>query len=202
MAEPTTASNPEVAFISGPINTGPNEEYFHIHYVPLLQKAVSRGDNFAIGPIPSGVDADALAYLLSIPIAPTRITIGVTPAEEGMWGSRFRASGVNLQVSEGQMSRDRDAMLTSLSTYDILRVRTAEEAEAFYGKQSRKAYVTNTERNWKRRRGIAEDKILDAREINLSVGILDPGCSQDLKEEVSSKHRWMGFFRNSKRDQS
>lgn len=201
MAEPLTAnSKPEVAFISGPINTGPNEEYFHTHYVPLIQKAVERGDNFAIGPIPSGVDADALAYLLAIPILASRITIGVTPAEEGMWGSRFRALGVNLQVFEGQMSRDRDAMLTSLSTYDILRVRTPQEAQEFYGGQARQVYVTNTERNWKRRRGIAEDEIVDARDINLSVGMLDPGCSQDIREEASNKHRWMSFFKGSKRD--
>ncbi|KAJ5272323.1 hypothetical protein N7478_007448 [Penicillium angulare] len=161
----------KIAFISGPIDTGPQEIYFHEHYIPKLKEAVERGDNFVIGPIPSGVDADALSYLLAFPIAPTRITICVTPAENGMWGVRLRSTGVHVQVVDGQMSRERDATLTSISTYDILRIRTKEEAGAFYGRMSREAYVTNTERNWKRRRGIEEYAKVDAEEINNSVGM-------------------------------
>ncbi|KAJ5673344.1 hypothetical protein N7507_002471 [Penicillium longicatenatum] len=176
--------DPEIAFISGPINTGPQEEYFS-HYIPRIDQAISRGDSFVIGPIPTGIDADALSYLLAYPIQATRITICVTPAEDGMWGDRFRASGVNVQVVDGQMSRERDAIMTSISTYDILRVRTKAEAREFYGCFWRDGHVTNTERNWKRRRGIAEDVIVDAKEINQSMGMIctdeepdapSPGC--------------------------
>ncbi|KAJ5908716.1 hypothetical protein N7495_001398 [Penicillium taxi] len=152
----------EIAFISGPIDPGP---YFHTHYTSPIQQAIKRGDDFVIGPIPSGVDADALAYLLAYPVAPTRITIFVTPAENGMWGTKFRALGVNVQVTEGQMSLERDAALTKASTYDILRVRTKKEAKKFYGRLWRDGYVTNTERNWKRRRGIGEDIKVDAKTI-------------------------------------
>lgn len=162
----TTTAQPEIAFISGPIDTGPDESYFHTYYVPRIQRAIQRGDNFVIGPIPTGVDADALAYLLAYPVSPTRVTIFVTPAEHRMLGSRFRASGVHVHVVDGQMSHDRDAMLTQLSTYDILRVRTRKEAKVVYGKLFRDGYVTNTERNWKRRWGIAEDKIIEVDEIN------------------------------------
>lgn len=175
--------NPEVAFISGPINTGPQESYF-THYIPLINQAICRGDNFVIGPIPTGVDADALSYLLAYPVLPTRITICVTPAEEEMWGGGFRTSGINVRVVDGHMSRERDATMTSISTYDILRVRTKAEAREFYGCFWRDGHVTNTERNWKRRRGIAEDVVVDAKEINESVGMAcvdeeelpSPGC--------------------------
>lgn len=163
------ASGNEIAFISGPIDTGPNESYFHTHYISQINHAVNCNHLFAIGPIPSGVDADALTYLLAYPISPSRITIFVTQAENGMWGAHFRSFGVNVQVVEGQMSRDRDAALTSASTYDILRVRTKKEAKAFYGRMWRDGYVTNTERNWKRRRGIAEDEIVGEETINRSM---------------------------------
>lgn len=159
-----------VAFISGPINTGPEEHYFHTHYVPRILQAIQHGDDFVIGPIPSGVDADALDFLLAYPVAPSRIIIFVTPAEEGMWGGHFRARGVHLQVVEGQMSRDRDAALTRASDYDILRLRTKEEAQAFHGQLWRDGYVTNTERNWKRRQKIAEDVVVSAEDINRAMG--------------------------------
>ncbi|KAJ5912602.1 hypothetical protein N7504_001485 [Penicillium tannophilum] len=163
--------NPEIAFISGPIDTGSQESYF-THYVPLIDQAISRGDNFVLGPIPTGVDADALSYLLAYPVSPTRITICVTPAEDGMWGARFRESGVNVRVVDGHISRERDAIMTSISTYDILRVRTKAEAREFYGCFWRDGHVTNTERNWKRRRGIEENVVVDAKEINQSVGMI------------------------------
>jgi hypothetical protein len=161
---------PEIAFISGPVDSGPNEVYFHTHYVPRIQKAIDNGHKFVIGPIPSGIDADALDYLLAYPVAPSRITIFVTPAEEKMFGPRFRALSVNLQVVESQMTQERDAAMTQASTYDILRVRTTEEARAFYGGMARPGYVTNTERNWRRRRGVAEDLLIGAEEINCSMG--------------------------------
>ncbi|KAJ5948071.1 hypothetical protein N7466_001086 [Penicillium verhagenii] len=180
--------NQEVAFISGPIDSGPQEEYFK-HYIPRINDAVQRGDNFVIGPIPTGVDADALSYLLAYPVPPTRITICVTPAEDGMWGDRFRATGVNVRVVNGQMTRERDATLTSISTYDILRVRTKAEAQKFYGRLWREGYVTNTERNWKRRRGIAEDVAVDAKEINRYVGMAS------VNEETIVHSRWTRIFR-------
>lgn len=161
---------PEIAFISGPIDTGPSEIYFHTHYVLRINQAIERGDDFVIGPIPSGVDADALAYLLAYPVSPRRITVFVTPAENGIWGADFRASGVHVQLVEDQMSRARDAALTRASTDDILRVRTKEEARAFYGDLWRDGYVTNTERNWRRRREIAEDVVVGEGEINRSMG--------------------------------
>ncbi|KAJ5382043.1 uncharacterized protein N7496_004471 [Penicillium cataractarum] len=161
---------PEIAFISGPIDTGLNEVYFHTHYVPRILKAIENGHNFVIGPIPSGVDADALDYLLAYPIVPSRITIFVTPAEENMFGPRFRALSVNLHVVESQMTQERDAAMTQASTYDILRARTLEEAKEFYGGMTRPGYVTNTERNWRRRRGIGEDSLISAEEINCSMG--------------------------------
>lgn len=160
----------EIAFISGPIDTGPNETYFHEYYLPRIQQAIARGDEFVIGPIPSGVDADALRYLLAYPVSPSRITIFVNAAEDGMWGAGFRALGVNVQRVECQTTRERDTALTNASTYDILRVRTRPEAQAFYGELLRDGYVTNTERNWKRRRGIAEEVVADANHINRSMG--------------------------------
>ncbi|KAJ5664793.1 uncharacterized protein N7477_007241 [Penicillium maclennaniae] len=149
----TRAIQPEIAFISGPIDTGGDESYFHTYYVPRIRRAVQRGDHFVIGPVPTGVDADALAYLLAFP--------GL-----GGGGAHFRAFGVYVHVVDGQMSCERDAALTQFSTYDILRVRTRKEAKAFYGKLFRDGYVTNTERNWRRRRGIAEDEIVGLAGIN------------------------------------
>lgn len=169
-----------IAFISGPISTGPEEDYFRTHYVPQILRAIQRGDDFVIGPIPSGVDADALDFLLAYPVAPSRITIFVTPAEEGMWGGHLRARGVNLQVVEGQMSRERDAALTRASDYDILRLRTKEEARAFYGRLWREGYVTNTERNWKRRQKIAEEVVVSAEEINRTIGEEAPSTDRGM----------------------
>ncbi|KAJ5919520.1 hypothetical protein N7454_009355 [Penicillium verhagenii] len=128
-------------------------------------------------------------YLLAYPVLPTRITICVTPAEDGMWGDRFRATGVNVRVVNGQMTGERDATLTSISTYDILRVRTKAEAQKFYGPLWRDGYVTNTERNWKRRLGIAEDKAVDAKEINGSVGMTP------VNEEKIVHSLWTKIFR-------
>ncbi|KAI3195425.1 hypothetical protein CBS147311_8105 [Penicillium roqueforti] len=159
-----------IAFISGPIDTGPDKSYFHTHYLTQIHHAVNCNHLFVIGPIPSGVDADALAYLLAYPISPSRVTIFVTQAENGMWGAHFRSFGVNVRVVEGHTSHDRDAALTSASTYDILRVRTKKEAKAFYGHMWRDGHVTNTERNWKRRRGIAEYEIVGEETINRSMG--------------------------------
>ncbi|KAH8422317.1 uncharacterized protein LDX57_000075 [Aspergillus melleus] len=163
---------PRIAFISGPIDTGFSESYFK-HYTPLIDAAIASNDSFVIGPIPYGVDTNALSYLLSYPIAPSRITIFVTPSENATWGATFRGLGVNIHVVDGQTGRERDAAMTAASDYDILRVRTADEGREFYGRMYRDGFVTNTERNWKRRRGIHEDVVVQAEEINRDVGMVD-----------------------------
>ncbi|KAL4935247.1 hypothetical protein BDV06DRAFT_229009 [Aspergillus oleicola] len=149
---------PQVAFISGPIDTGPEGIYFKKHYVTPLKTAISAGHNFIIGPIPSGVDADALNYLLSYPIDPARITIYMTIGEDRAWGDQFRARGLNTHVLSDISATNgmRDAAMTSTSDYDILRFRTDEEGRDFFGKLFREGVVTNTERNWRRRRGLSE----------------------------------------------
>lgn len=160
----------DVAFISGPIDTGPDESYFRSHYVPMIEAAIANDHDFVIGPIPHGVDADALNYLLARSVRPKKITIFVTPSENAWWGKNFRALGVNVHVIDGQMTSERDTALTKASTYDILRVRTEKEARDFYGKLYRKGHVTNTERNWKRRRGISEYEIVSIEEMNRTMG--------------------------------
>jgi hypothetical protein len=148
--------NSKVAFISGPIDTGPDNVYFRTHYVQPINAAIAAGHDFVIGPILSGVDADALDYLLNYPIAPSRITIFMTIAEDSAWGNIFRARGVNVFVLEGRQAttQNRDAAMTAASDYDILRWRTEEEAREFYGELYRPGRVTNTERNWRRRKGL------------------------------------------------
>lgn len=167
------------AFISGPIDTGPSDSYF-AHYTPLIDAAIAANESFVVGPIPYGVDANALSYLLSYPITPSRVTIFVTPAEESIWGARFRGLGVNVHTVDGQTGRERDAAMTAASDYDILRVRTVVEAHEFYGKMWREGYVTNKERNWKRRRGIHEDVLVPAEDINRDVGV---------QETVGASHK-------------
>ncbi|KAJ0420264.1 hypothetical protein BJY00DRAFT_313203 [Aspergillus carlsbadensis] len=151
---------PKTAFISGPTDTGPNATFFEKHYIPSLHTAIAAGHDFIIGPILSGVDSDALDYLLSFPIAPSRITIYMTYSENKAWGQLFRDRGVRVLVLEDVSATTamRDARMTADSDYDILRWRTEEEARAFYGEvMYRGGYVTNTERNWRRRRGLAEN---------------------------------------------
>jgi hypothetical protein len=148
-----------IALISGPINTGLDKSCLFSHYVNRVNQAIERSDHFVIEPITSCVDADALEYLSAYPVSPDRVTIFVTKAEDGMWGTHFRSSGANVKVVKGQMSRDRDAALTSASTYDILRVQTKEEGKLFYGHMWQDGCITNTERTWKPRRGIAEIEV-------------------------------------------
>lgn len=159
----------KTAFISGPTDTGPQEVFFHTHYAPRIQQAIAQGDAFALGPLAGGVDADALAYLLAYPVSPGRIRVFMTPAEDSFRGNEIRAFGVRVEVIEGQTSQERDAALTHASDYDILRLRTEKEAQEFYGRLWSPQYVTNTERNFKRRRGIAELEVWTAEEINRSV---------------------------------
>ncbi|GKZ27615.1 hypothetical protein AbraIFM66951_005603 [Aspergillus brasiliensis] len=183
---------PQTAFISGPIDTGPQETYFHTHYTPLLTAAIARNDSFVLGPLPYGVDSDALAYLLQYPVSPTRITIFVTSREDSLWGMQFRALGVNVHVVEGDNTRDRDAAMTEASTYDILRLRTEEEARKVYGESWREGYVTNTERNWKRRRGIQEEERVEVEVVNREVR---DGLGVDAVHAVA----WGGGVQKKKR---
>lgn len=155
----------EVAFISGPIDSGRDSIYFHTHYASRIAAAIKRGDHFVIGPIPTGVDADALAYLLEHPISPDRITVFVTSAENQLWGKKFGGFGVNVHV-EGDTTAQRDAAMTQASTYDILRWRKKDEAREFYGTMWREGHLTNTERNWRRRRGIALDEVVREDEVD------------------------------------
>lgn len=158
-------SDRQVAFISGPLNTGRDAGYFHAHYAPRIDAAITRGDHFVIGPIPSGVDADALAYLLEYPVLSDRITVFVTVAEDQMWGKKFRELKVNVHV-QGQTTAERDAAMTQASSYDILRWRKRAEAKELYGAMWREGYVTNTERNWRRRRGIGLDEMVREDELD------------------------------------
>jgi hypothetical protein len=162
-------SRPKTAFISGPTDTGPDQAFFKKHYIPSLNTAIAAGHNFIIGPILSGVDADALDYLLAYPIPASRITIYMTYSENKAWGSMFRSRGVHVFVLEdiSATTAMRDAQMTADSEYDILRWRTEEEAGAFYGEMYRGGYVTNTERNWRRRRGLAETGELGRGEVTV-----------------------------------
>ncbi|KAL4746364.1 hypothetical protein BDW72DRAFT_210506 [Aspergillus terricola var. indicus] len=156
---------PKVAFISGPIDTGPDKIYFRTHYVQPINAAIAAGHDFVIGPILSGVDADALDYLLNYPIAPSQITIFMTIAENSAWGNAFRARAVNVYVLEDRQAttQNRDAAMTAASDYDILKWRTEEEAREFYGElyrpgraQNRRHYLvqTKTGADWYRSVGL------------------------------------------------
>jgi hypothetical protein len=158
-----TVEPTQTAFVSGPLDTGRDSIYFTTHYPDLLDTAIARGDRFVVGPIPTGVDADALAYLLQYheehPDSKIRVTVYVTLHEHQTWGdvlrSRDGGKGVlDVCVVDTQDPRERDAAMTRDSTYDILRWRTEEEARLFYGSLYREGVVTSTERNWRRRRGL------------------------------------------------
>ncbi|GMF91509.1 hypothetical protein BDV35DRAFT_388527 [Aspergillus flavus] len=101
--DPPTPSTPEIAFISGPLDIGPNNFYFHTHYIPQINAAIERGHHFVIGPV-AGVDRAALDYLLAYPIPPSRITIFVTPTENILMGEEFRSRAVNVHVVDGGMN--------------------------------------------------------------------------------------------------
>jgi hypothetical protein len=167
MATPPTS---HIAFISGPLDTGADGLYFQRYYVPKINSAIKRGDHFIIGPLPHGVDADALEYLLAYPVSPDRITIFVTPSEHTVWGSQFHAKGVGVSIVDGPTGAERDTTMTAASTYDILRWRKQHEASAFYGRMFREGYVTNTERNWRRRQGLTETEPVNEDEVDIFKG--------------------------------
>ncbi|PGH28051.1 hypothetical protein AJ80_00306 [Polytolypa hystricis UAMH7299] len=162
---PPPPSAPDIA-ISSPLDTGPDASYFHTHYVSRINAAISSGHHFIIGPIPSGVDADALTYLLAYPIPASRISIFVTIAEERLWGDKFRSLGVRV-VIEGALPRERDAAMTRESTHDILRWRRVVEVRALYGQRWREGVVTGTELNWRRRRGFGVGDVVREEEVDI-----------------------------------
>ncbi|KAE8375705.1 hypothetical protein BDV26DRAFT_267299 [Aspergillus bertholletiae] len=171
MTSPNSQIPPELetAFISGPLEIGPNNAYFHTHYVPQINAAINRGDRFVIGPV-MGVDRAALDYLLAHPIPPSHITIFVTPTENILMGDEFRSRSVHVHIVDGgpnMTTRDRDAAMTRASSYDILRWRTKKEAKELYGRTYRPGYVTNTEMNWRRRRGISETDIVREEDVSI-----------------------------------
>ncbi|OGM39686.1 hypothetical protein ABOM_011628 [Aspergillus bombycis] len=166
---PPIPEKAEIAFISGPLDTGPDNTYFHTHYVPLINAAIDRGHRFVIGPV-AGVDRAALDYLLAYPIPPSHITVFVTPTENILMGDEFRSRAVNVHVVDGSpnmTTRDRDAAMTRASSYDILRWRPTKESKEFYGRLYREGYVTNTEMNWRRRRGIGETEIVREEDVSI-----------------------------------
>ncbi|KAJ5095705.1 hypothetical protein NUU61_005061 [Penicillium alfredii] len=186
---PQSPGRSNAVFISGPHDTGSNQAYFHTYYTLRIDHAISRNYNFVIGPLPYGVDSDALAYLLIRSVSPRKITIFLTPAEHEAWGNKFHALGVNTHQVEGESAIDRDAAMTRASLYDILRVRTHGEAQEQYGKLWERGYVTNTERNWKRRRDIPENKAVCPEEINFTMGFAsdyDYDDSDSRQEQVKT----------------
>ncbi|KAI2823908.1 hypothetical protein CBS63078_10813 [Aspergillus niger] len=181
---------PQIAFISGPIDTGPNESYFHTHYPPLLTAAIARNDSFVLGPLPYGVDSDALSYLLQYPVSPARITIFVTSREDSLWGMQFRALGVNVHVVEGDSTHDRDVAMTAASTYDILRIRTEEEAKQMYGRLWREGHQKDSTPQI-RRADVGQDLLTWIKMKSLTKGLLRPpghpihGCGHVLLSHIA-----------------
>ncbi|KAL4904091.1 hypothetical protein BDW74DRAFT_155083 [Aspergillus multicolor] len=80
----------------------------------------------------------------------------MTIGEDSAWGNNFRDQGVNVHVLQDRLAttQNRDVAMTAASDYDILRWRTDDEAREFYGELYRPGRVTNTERNWRRRKGL------------------------------------------------
>lgn len=120
-----------------------------------------------IGPLPHGVDADALDYLLAYPVSPDRITIFVTPGEMHIWEEKSSQMKVHVHEIREQTPGERHAAMTHASSYDILRWRKQDEAKELYGNMWRAGRVTKTERNWRRRRGIGLDEMVREDKVDM-----------------------------------
>lgn len=151
-------NHPQTAFISGPIDV--SQDYFQQYYLRPIQQAIQSGHHFVVGPV-GGIDALALEHLRSsgIPLSRTRIFMaGFEVAARPDFVSQLRSEGIDVveaRTSTDGSARstwDRDAAMTRASDYDILRFRTERECKALYGALWRPR-VSNTERNWRRRRG-------------------------------------------------
>ncbi|KAF2207393.1 hypothetical protein CERZMDRAFT_88596 [Cercospora zeae-maydis SCOH1-5] len=157
------------AFISGPLDI--DQTYFDKYYLPSISDAISQSHDFVIGPV-SGIDTLALAYLTSHPsVLPTQISVYMTSWEAPSHTLRLSELGVNQGIlgPEVVTTRERDAAMTRDSDYDILRFRTEMECKELYGGGWR-ARVSNTEMNWRRRRGEGE-KVGYVRHVGEGEGI-------------------------------
>ena len=140
---------------------------FATHYHPLLAAAVDAGDSFVMGDA-RGVDFMALTWLLSRPVPgiKDRVAVYCVRADSAR---KMREKGVRVIFDSGatrggtrqggqrarQNLTDRDARMTEDSDYDILFVRSEEEARALYGARYR-VRVSGTELN--RLRRLEQDK--------------------------------------------
>lgn len=149
-----------VAFISGPLDI--STAYFDRYYKPRIVDAINAGHSFVIGPV-SGIDALAFQYLLDQHVAPSRIHIYMAGFEiasrpnfvekvQAQLGPDNIVEAEKENGDEAETTWDRDAAMTRASDYDILRFRTEWEQKAIYG-QTWRPRVSNTERNWRRRKG-------------------------------------------------
>ena len=158
------------AFISGHIDL--TDELFQMHYAPAIDVALAEGHQFIIGDA-LGVDSMALAYILARggPEVVPRITVFPSRPHNI---EKLRLRGIKVSVPDHQQAQElkqprqahkgrdasrlhhlaRDAQMTAASDYDILYVRTDEEAKALYGAKWRPR-VSGTELNRRRRLELA-----------------------------------------------
>lgn len=148
----------QTAFISGPLDV--SQDYFDQYYLTPIQQAIQSGHHFVVGPV-SGIDALALDHLRSsgIPLSRVRVFMaGFEIDSRPDFVAQLRAEGIAVVEARkpaggaALSTWDRDAAMTRASDYDVLRFRTERECQALYGALWRPR-VSNTERNWRRRRG-------------------------------------------------
>lgn len=142
-----------IGFISGPLEVP--VEYFTTYYVPLIERGMSLGHNFILGPS-CGIDSMAFQYLVSTPqrrYPATRVAVYLSQNEAPrLWPKYnwFEKIGGTIVVA-GRNHTARDGAMTRASHYDILRYRTEEESRVLYGADYR-ARVSGTEKNELRRK--------------------------------------------------
>lgn len=139
-----------IAMVSGHINLQDKE--FQQHYIPALDKAITRGDDFYLGGA-NGADTMAAQYLISKGVKPSKITIFIyekySEAEEE---ARIVAQQMAVIIVSGFSSyTDRDATMTQKSDYDIAWVRPPELQKQLLGDKYNPKKISGTERNLIRR---------------------------------------------------
>lgn len=162
-----------IAMISGHVDITPAD--FATHYLPAIDFAISRGDYFILGDA-QGIDTLALDYLLQhggpfikhrITVYPSRpyniakfeaMGLGTSrnPPEETPASERSTRGKGRRQRDPRARHLQRDMRMTMVSDYDILWVRSDEEARTLYGDKYRPR-VSATELNRQRRLEIAEE---------------------------------------------
>jgi hypothetical protein len=123
----------KTAFISGPIDV--NDEYFTEYYESPILAAIEEGHSFVLGPV-YGVDTKALNFLLEQDVDPSRISIYMAGFEYNNIQKRRRYTSLGVNVVKAQSASTtalRDAAMTAVSDYDILRYRTEAESKEVYG---------------------------------------------------------------------